>query len=99
MPFSSDCRIDGYYAFQRQGANFAVFLYHLKDDNNVVYQRIVKTVQSIAPYFLDFELTLNTVGNEYIRLAWRDKYSENRYGTTGLSGGIIRFITLGALFL
>ncbi len=98
-PFNSDSKIDDYFILQSHGANLAAFLYNLQQNNTIVYNRIVKVIQSVAPYFLDFDLRPNTEGGEYIRLAWRDKYSENRYGATDLSDGTIRFIALVTLFL
>jgi len=98
-PFNSDCKIDDYFVLQSHGANLSAFLYNLQRNEPVVYKRIVKVIQSVAPYFLDFDLHPNAQGSEYIRLGWRDKYSENRYGATDLSDGTIRFIALVALFL
>lgn len=98
-PFNTDSRIDDQFVLQSNGANLAAFLYGLQQNSPVVYNRIVKVVQSVAPYFLDFDLRPNAEGSEYIRLAWHDKYSENRYGATDLSDGTIRFIALVALFL
>ena len=54
-------------------------------------------IQSIAPYFLDFELIPNE--GSFIRLQWKDKYSDMVYGVTDLSDGTIRFIALTVLFL
>lgn len=98
-PFNSDSKTDDYFVLQSHGANLAAFLYFLKQKNTIIYNRIVKVIQSVAPYFLDFDLRPNTEGSEYIRLAWRDKYSENRYSSTDLSDGTIRFIALVSLFL
>ena len=98
-PFNSDRKINDYHTLQSHGANLASFLYHLKQNDIIVYNRIVKVIQSIAPYFLDFELKPNTEGSEYIRLTWRDKYSENLYGVTDFSDGTVRFIALVTLFL
>ena len=98
-PFNSDPKINDYHILQSYGANIASFLYHLKQNDPIIYNRIVKVIQSIAPYFLDFELKPNTEGSEYIRLAWKDKYSENLYGVTDFSDGTIRFIALATLFL
>lgn len=98
-PFNTDCRIDDSFTLQSHGANLAAFLYKLQLNNPVVYNRIVKVIQSVAPYFLDFDLRPNAEGSEYIRLAWHDKYSENRYGATDFSDGTIRFIALATLFL
>lgn len=63
----------------------------------MVYNRIVKVVQSIAPYFRDFYLQPSEVGK--IRLQWQDMYSNMIYGPSDLSDGTIRFISLAVLFL
>ena len=65
--------------------------------NKLVYNRIVNTIQSIAPFFSDFYFQPNQEG--YIRLQWQDKYSSTIYGVTDLSDGTIRFIALTTLFL
>lgn len=79
------------------GSNLAAFLWNIKNKYNVHYQRIIKTIQSIAPYFSDFYLMPNE--NNFIRLLWQDKFSENVYGVSDLSDGTIRFIALVVLFL
>jgi len=98
-PFNTDCSIGDNFVLQSNGANLAAFLYKLQQNDRIVYNRIIKVIQSVAPYFLDFDLRPNTEGSEYIRLAWRDIYSENRYGAVDFSDGTIRFIALVALFL
>jgi predicted ATPase len=95
-PFNSDCKVIDNRTLQSKGGNLAAFLYKLKTDDEIVYNRIVKVIQSVAPYFKDFELVPN--GNN-IFLAWRDKFSENLYGASDLSDGTIRFIALATLFL
>ncbi len=79
------------------GANLAAFLWHIKETQAVVYQRIIHTIQSVAPYFSDFNLIPN--GSNYIRLHWQDKFSEQNYGVNDLSDGTIRFIALTVLFM
>ena len=97
-PFSKTSHIanDQYFLYEK-GENLAAFLYHIKETNQIVYNRIVKMIQSIAPYFSDFFLQPNTEG--YIRLQWQDKYSSTIYGVNDLSDGTIRFIALATLFL
>lgn len=97
-PFSNTSHIvnDHYFLYEK-GENLAAFLYHIKETNPVVYNRIVKMIQSIAPYFSDFFLQPNTEG--YIRLQWQDKYASTIYGVNDLSDGTIRFIALTTLFL
>lgn len=98
-PFNTDSKINDYHELQSHGANLASFLYNLQQNNIIIYNRIVKVIQSVAPYFLDFDLRPNAEGSEYIRLSWRDKYSQNLYGATDFSDGTIRFIALVTLFL
>jgi predicted ATPase len=87
---------DAYFLYEK-GDNLAAFLYAIQQNHRVVYNRIVKVIQSIAPYFSDFFLRPNTEG--YLRLQWQDKYSSNVYGVTDLSDGTIRFIALTTLFM
>jgi len=78
------------------GSNLAAFLFFIKVNHRLVYNRIVKMIQSIAPFFLDFELIIDP--DNYIHLLWKDRYSENLYGVTDLSDGTLRFIALVTLF-
>ena len=87
---------DIYFLYDR-GENLAAFLFNIQNQNPIVYNRIVGTVQSIAPYFSDFYFLPNNAG--YIQLQWQDKYNATIYGASDLSDGTIRFIALAALFL
>lgn len=97
-PFTgeSDIRNDSYKLYSH-GENLAAFLYKIRSEAPLVYKRMVKLIQSIAPFFLDFYLEPNEAGT--IRLQWRDKYSEMIYGPNDLSDGTIRFIALTVLFM
>lgn len=97
-PFANTSHVknDIYYLYEK-GENLAAFLYQIKKTNGIVYNRIIKMVQSIAPYFSDFFLQPNN--EDYIRLQWQDKYSSTIYGVNDLSDGTIRFIALTTLFL
>ena len=97
-PFNKLSRIpnDTFFPYEK-GDNLAAFLYWIQQNNMLIYQRIIKVIQSIAPYFSDFYFQANTEG--YVRLSWQDKYSSTVYGATDLSDGTIRFIALAALFL
>ena len=88
--------LDGFFLYEK-GDNLTAFLYVIRHSNIIVYNRIIKVIQSIAPYFSDFFFRPNTEG--YFRLLWQDKYSSNVYGATDLSDGTIRFIALTTLFL
>jgi len=97
-PFNSDSKINDCYSLSSNGENLASVLYHYKNEEAQVYNRIVKTIQAIAPYFLDFVLKPNS-DNEYIRLAWQEKDNELVYGVTDFSDGTMRFVALVTLFL
>lgn len=97
-PFTRDGNVksDIYYLYE-DGRNLAAFLYGIRAEYPMVYGRIVKVIQSIAPYFLDFYLEPDVTDN--IRLLWRDKYSDTLYPPSTLSDGTLRFIALATLFL
>ena len=85
------------YFLYNNGSNLPAFLYNIRENHKIVYNKIIKTIQSIAPYFSDFYFEPNS--ENYIRLHWTDKYSEIVFGPTDLSDGTIRFIALTVLFM
>jgi len=97
-PFNRESNIENdiYYLYEK-GENLGAFLYNIASENKIVYNLIVKTIQSIAPYFMDFFLIPEA--NKNIKLKWRSKYSSTVYGVNDLSDGTIRFIALTILFL
>lgn len=97
-PFNQPSHIenDVHYLYEN-GKNIAAFLFEIHQNNKIVYNRILKTIESIAPYFSDFYFNPNS--ENYIRLQWMDKYSDTIYGANDLSDGTIRFIALTTLFM
>lgn len=97
-PFSQVSHVenDSFYLYE-DGMNLAAFIYNIHENNKIVYNRIVKNIQSIAPYFSDFYFQPNK--ENLIRLQWRDKYSDVIFGSNDLSDGTLRFIALSVLFL
>lgn len=97
-PFSnlSNLENDIYFLYSN-GSNLASFLFNIQETDQIVYNKIIKTISSIAPYFSDFFLHPNNENN--VRLQWTDRYSENIYGVADLSDGTIRFIALTVLFM
>ena len=97
-PFTeySNIKNDIYYLYEN-GMNIAAFMYHIHEINKIVYNRIIKNIQSIAPYFSDFYFAPNS--EDKIRLQWTDKYSDVIFGTNDFSDGTLRFIALSVLFL
>ena len=97
-PFNKESNIenDKFYLYDK-GGNLGAFLYNILQEDRIVYNFIVKTIQSIAPYFSDFFLQPQSNGN--IKLRWQSKFSDAVYGVNDLSDGTIRFIALVVLFL
>ena len=97
-PFAqySNTENDIYY-FYENGMNLMAFMFHIQETNKIVYNRIIKNIQSIAPYFSDFYFAPNKENN--VRLQWTDKYSDVVFGSNDLSDGTLRFIALSILFL
>lgn len=97
-PFAQYSNIENdIYYFYEDGMNLAAFMYHIQESNKIVANRIIKNIQSIAPYFSDFYFVPNKEKN--LRLQWRDKFSDVVYGANDLSDGTLRFIALSVLFL
>ncbi len=97
-PFNKESNIenDKYYLYEK-GSNLGAYLYNIQKEKPIVYNLIVKTIQSIAPYFLDFFFRPENNGN--IKLRWQSKYSATVYGVNDLSDGTIRFMALATLFM
>jgi predicted ATPase len=87
---------DAFFLYEN-GNNLAAFLYNIRERNKTVYNLIINTIQSIAPFFSDFYFYPNN--ENYLRLNWQDKNSETVYGAADLSDGTMRFIALTVLFL
>ncbi len=97
-PFNMESNVenDKFYLYEK-GNNLAAFLYNIQKEKPIVFNLIVKTIQSIAPYFMDFFFQPEKNGN--LKLRWQSKYSSTVYGVNDLSDGTIRFIALATLFL
>lgn len=87
---------DSYFLYEK-GDNLAAFLYKIQKEHPIVYNRLIKVIQSVAPYFSDFFFQPNK--QDLLRLQWQDKFSSTVYGVTDLSDGTIRFIALVVLFM
>lgn len=85
--------------FRYDGSNLPAFLYLLKEKYPNSYKLICKTIQLAIPFFEDFNLVVDPLNPEYIRLAWIHKGSDKYFGASALSDGSLRFIALTVLFL
>lgn len=97
-PFTKESHIvnDTYFLYEK-GGNLAAFLYGIREKEPIVYKRIIRVIQSIAPYFSDFYFNVSAA--DTVRLQWTDKFSSTIYGPTDLSDGTVRFMALATLFL
>jgi predicted ATPase len=89
---------DNLFLFE-DASNLAAFLYLLKHTQEEYYERIVKTVQLVIPFFKDFVLRPNPLNEDNIRLEWNDKYSDKTFTANELSDGSLRFICMATLLL
>ena len=81
------------------GSNLAAFLYFLRQKHEPAYSFIRRTVQRMAPFFDDFQLSPQQLNPDKIRLEWRHKGSDAYFDSSSLSDGTLRFIALATLFL
>jgi predicted ATPase len=77
-------------------ANLAPFLMNLERENPEHYDRIVRKIRSVAPFFGKFVLR-DTAGQT--QLLWQDHYSDLLYYPHQFSDGTLRFICLTTLLL
>lgn len=79
--------------------NLAAFLYLLRDSYPASYQRIVKTIRLVAPFFGDFSLRPSPQNKEFIELEWFEQGQDIPFKAHLLSDGTLRFICLATVFL
>ena len=79
--------------------NLAAVLYRLREHGGTSYQRIVSTIQLVAPFFQDFDLEPAGPDKKDIILNWRERGSDQVLGPHQLSDGTLRAMCLVALLL
>lgn len=98
-PMRKTAKVDDNRFLRPDGSNLAAYLYAMKDWAQDSYSLIVSTVQSVAPFFDDFQLEPAGTAPDYIKLEWRHKSSDQYFDASSLSDGTLRFIALATLFL
>ncbi len=94
------CNLHDNLQLKPDGENLAAFLYLISIRHNKKYQKIIQTIQRIAPFFHDFILQPEKTDNgEMIRLRWRHSNSDGYFDANSLSDGTLRFICLTTLLL
>lgn len=95
-----ECDVNDNLYLKQDGRNLPAFLYLLKEKNPKVFQRIVKTIQSVAPYIDKFILEPTRLNDKKIELRWIDiGDSESNFSAYQLSDGTLRFIALAVLLM
>ncbi|MCC5614431.1 AAA family ATPase [Nostoc sp. CHAB 5836] len=79
--------------------NLASFLYLLQNTYSSSYQKIVKTIQLVAPFFKNFRLRPSPQNKEVIELEWLERGHDIPFKAHILSDGTLRFICLATVFL
>jgi len=99
-PMKGKVNIDDNYMLKSDGSNIAAFLYYLKEKHQKHFNRIEKTIQSIAPFFGEFVLLPNRLKSDLIQLEWKEVGSGDSYfNAYHLSDGTLRFICLATLLM
>ncbi len=86
-------------ALREDARNLAAFLYRLKQGHPEHYQRIVKAVRLVAPFFGDFRLRPMVENKEKIQLEWVELGQDTPFTASALSDGTLRFICLATVLL
>ena len=79
--------------------NLGAFLYRLKQKHTANYDRIVKTVQLVAPFFGGFHLRQSVENEKTIELEWTERGRDEPFPASALSDGTLRFICLATVLL
>jgi len=79
--------------------NLAAFLLRLRIHHEEHYQRIVKSVRLVAPFFGDFHLRPTVDNGERIQLEWTEQDQDEPFTASALSDGTLRFICLATVLL
>ena len=95
-----ECDINDNLYLKQDGRNLPAFLYLLKINHTKIYNRIEKTIQSVAPYIDKLILEPNRLDENEIALRWIDKGDpESNFSAYQLSDGTLRFIALATLLM
>src|SRR5260370_3146371 len=83
-------------SLQPDAANLAAVLLRLRNGDRVAYQRLVRTIKQVAPFFRDFVLEPE-LAPDRVRLRWRQEGIDTVLPADALSDGTRRFICLATL--
>ena len=94
------CAVSDHLYLKPDGRNLPAMLYLLKEKHPIIFHRIEKTIQSVAPYISNFILEPSGLNNKEIELRWMDSGDpESNFSAYQLSDGTLRFIALAVLLM
>lgn len=79
--------------------NLAAFLLRLRTHHEEHYQRIVKSIRLVAPFFGDFHLRPTVDNKKKIQFEWSEQGQDEPFTASALSDGTLRFICLATVLL
>lgn len=86
------CDINDNRFLRQDGRNLPAFLYYLQVKEPVIFKRIVKIIQSVAPYIDRLILEPGVINEKEIELRWVDKGDlSSEFSAYQLSDGTLRF--------
>ncbi|OQX97050.1 MAG: hypothetical protein B6I20_13500 [Bacteroidetes bacterium 4572_117] len=95
-----ECDINDNDYLKTDGRNLPAFLYYLQEEYPKLFNRIEKTIKSIAPYIDRFILQPKKLNKNEIELRWVEKGDPNSNFTAyQFSDGTLRFIALTTVLL
>lgn len=99
-PLRSSSQISDNKYLKENGQNLPAFLYYLQEKHPKHFNRIEKTVKSIAQYFERFELSPDRLNESMIKLEWKEiNQPDSYFNASHLSDGTLRFIALATLLM
>lgn len=98
-PIKQKQMIDDNRGLRNDGSNIAPYLYLLKKNFPDDYDKILKTVKSIAPFIQEFRLEPDNINKSFIQLEWKETNSDNYFNANSFSDGTLRFICLATLLI
>jgi predicted ATPase len=95
------CSLHDFQYLRPNADNLAAFLYKLKNESANEYQKIIKVISLVVPFFDDFALEPQELpsGEFQIELLWKQKSSDYPLWPSQLSDGSLRFICLATALL
>lgn len=97
-----ECDLNDNLYLRQDGRNLPAYLYLLKNNHPKIYSRILKTIQSVAPYIKTFILEPRKLqgSQQEIELRWTDGGDpDSNFSVYQLSDGTLRFIALTVLLM